>query len=91
VNLGDKLARVLHGECSADLLDRYERQRRAVANEYVQTASVKNKQNLEEKDLATRLVRFEELRAIAADPQKTRAYLLNSSMINSIKRANAIE
>ncbi|MES2511274.1 MAG: FAD-dependent oxidoreductase [Pseudomonadota bacterium] len=91
MNLGDKLARVFKAEAQADLLDLYERQRRTVANEYVQTVSVKNKQNLEEKDLDTRLKRFSELRDIAADPQKTREYLLISSMINSIKRANAIQ
>jgi 3-(3-hydroxy-phenyl)propionate hydroxylase len=91
MNLGEKLARVFSGEATADLLDLYERQRRTVANEYVQTVSVKNKQNLEEKDLDTRLKRFSELRDIAADPQKTREYLLISSMINSIKRANAIQ
>jgi 3-(3-hydroxy-phenyl)propionate hydroxylase len=91
MNLGEKLARVFNGEATADLLDLYERQRRTVANEYVQTVSVKNKQNLEEKDLETRLKRFADLRDIAADPQKTREYLLISSMINSIKRANAIQ
>lgn len=91
MNLSEKLARVFSGNAPADLLDIYERQRRTVANEYVQTVSVKNKQNLEEKDLDTRLKRFSELRDIASDPQKTREYLLISSMINSIKRANAIQ
>jgi 3-(3-hydroxy-phenyl)propionate hydroxylase len=90
VNLGDKLARVYHGQASADLLDLYDRQRRTVAMEYVQNLSVKNKKNLEEKDLPTRLARFEELRQAVADPVKARAYLLMSSMINSIARANAI-
>jgi 3-(3-hydroxy-phenyl)propionate hydroxylase len=90
VNLGEKLARVYHGQASADLLDLYDRQRRTVAMEYVQNLSVKNKKNLEEKDLPTRLARFEELRQAVADPVKARAYLLMSSMINSIARANAI-
>jgi len=90
INLGDKLAAVVLGSASTDVLDLYERQRRTVAMEYVQNASIKNKQNLEEKDLPTRLKRFAELRDTAASPQKTRAYLLMSSMINSIKRANAI-
>jgi len=90
VNLGEKLARVYHGQASAELLDLYDRQRRTVAMEYVQNLSVKNKKNLEEKDLPTRLARFEELRQAVADPVKARAYLLMSSMINSIARANAI-
>lgn len=90
VNLGEKLARVWQGQAGTELLDLYERQRRTVAVEYVQNLSVKNKKNLEEKDLPTRLARFEELRQTAADPVKARAYLLMSSMINSIARANAI-
>ena len=90
VNLGDKLARVLQGQEGDALLDLYDRQRRTVAMEYVQTISIKNKENLEEKDPAKRQARFDEMRAIASDPEKTRAYLLNSSMINSIKRANSI-
>lgn len=90
VNLGEKLAPVFHGRAPVELLDLYERQRRTVAMEYVQNLSVKNKKNLEEKDLPTRLARFEELRATVRDPDKARAYLLMSSMINSIRRANAI-
>ena len=90
VNLGEKLARVCLGQAHEDLLDLYERQRRAVAIEYVQNLSVKNKKNLEEKELPARLARFEELRQAVADPVKARAYLLMSSMINSIARANAI-
>ncbi len=90
MNLGEKLARVFNGTASSDLLDLYERQRRAVNIEYVQNISIKNKQNLEEKDLETRLKRFSELRDTAASPSKTRDFLMTSSMINSIKRANAI-
>ena len=90
VNLGEKLAQVCHGQASGDLLDLYERQRRTVAIEYVQNLSVRNKKNLEEKDRAARLARFEELRATVNDPEKARAYLLMSSMINSVRRANAI-
>ncbi|MEO7242736.1 MAG: FAD-dependent monooxygenase [Variovorax sp.] len=91
INLGEKLARVWKGEASEALLDVYDRQRRTVANEYIQTVSVKNKQNLEEKDPQVRQQRFADLRNIAADPARTREFLLVSSMINSIKRANSIQ
>ena len=90
VSLGGKLAAVCRGEADETLLDLYERQRRTVAIEYVQDLSVKNKRNLEEKDPAIRLARFAELRATAQDPARARAFLLMSSMINSIRRANAI-
>jgi 3-(3-hydroxy-phenyl)propionate hydroxylase len=90
VNLGEKLARVYHGEASDDLLDLYERQRRTVNIEYVQNMSVRNKKNLEEVDPQLREQRFKEMREIAADRDKTRDYLLTTSMIKSIERANAI-
>ena len=57
---------------------------------YVQELSVRNKKNLEEKDPALRAQRMQELRTVCADPIKARDYLLNSSMINSIRRADSI-
>jgi 3-(3-hydroxy-phenyl)propionate hydroxylase len=90
MNLGEKLARVFHGKSDEDLLDLYVRQRRTVNMEYVQEISIKNKHNLEEKDPVRRRERIALLRSIAQSPEKTREYLLTSSMINSIKRANAI-
>ena len=90
-SLGEKLAAVLSGQAPDSLMDRYHRQRHTVNVEYVQHLSVKNKQNLEEKDPAKRQERFQELRSTCADPAKARTYLMNSSMINSIARANAID
>ncbi|MBL8381636.1 MAG: FAD-dependent monooxygenase [Burkholderiales bacterium] len=90
VNLGEKLARVMRGEAGADLLDLYERQRRTANLEYVQEISIRNKQNLEVRDPAEKARRAAQLRAVAADARAARDYLLNSSMINSIRRANAI-
>lgn len=90
INLGEKLARVALGQADVGLLDLYERQRRTVAIEYVQNMSVKNKKNLEEADPVLRQQRFQELRDIAASREKTREYLLTTSMIKSIERANAI-
>jgi len=34
---------------------------------------------------------MQELRTVCADPIKARDYLLNSSMINSIRRAESVE
>ena len=36
------------------------------------------------------VLQVKELRSVCADPVKAREYLLNSSMINSIHRANSI-
>ena len=89
-NLGEKLAQVVAQGAPEGLMDQYHRQRHTVNMEYVQLLSVKNKQNLEEKDPTKRAERFRELRETCANADKARAYLLNSSMINSIARANAI-
>ena len=89
--LGEMLAKVAQGEADDSLLDRYHRQRHTVNVEYVQTLSVRNKQNLEVKDPAERAQRIRMLEATCADPVKAREYLLNSSMINSIRRAATID
>ena len=91
VNLSDKLARVMRGEADETLMDRYVRQRRTVNLAYVQDISIRNKQNLEERDPVAKRARADELRAIAADPAKARDYLLTSSMITSMRRADAIQ
>ena len=90
INLAEKLARVMRGEADESLMDLYVRQRRATNIEYVQNVSIRNKNNLEEKDPVEKRRKYDELRAIAADPVKARDYLLTSSMINSMRMANAI-
>ena len=61
--------------------------RRLVTLEYVQTQSIRNKQNLEAPDDKERDRFRDELRRIAADPGLTRDYLLRVSMIASLRRA----
>jgi 3-(3-hydroxy-phenyl)propionate hydroxylase len=90
MSLGAMLAQVVQGEADDRLLDLYHRQRHTVNMEYVQQLSVKNKKNLEEKDPEQRALRIRELQETCADRVKARAFLLNSSMVNSIARANAI-
>lgn len=90
ISLGDMLAEVIQEGVDDNLLDLYHRQRHTVNMEYVQQLSVKNKKNLEEKDPELRMQRIRELQETCADPVKARVFLLNSSMINSIARANAI-
>ena len=89
-NLAEKLERVLvHGE-SPELLDRYTRQRRAAAMEFVQAQSLRNKRILEERDPAIRQEHLEELHRTATDPVAARAYLRKSAMFDSLEMANSI-
>jgi 2-polyprenyl-6-methoxyphenol hydroxylase-like FAD-dependent oxidoreductase len=87
VNITGRLARVIAGEAAEDELDRYDRQRRLVTLEYVQTQSIRNKQNLEAREEKERDRFRDELRRIAADAALTRDYLLRVSMIASLRRA----
>jgi 3-(3-hydroxy-phenyl)propionate hydroxylase len=90
VNLTEKLSRVILDDASFDLLDLYDRQRRMTNVEYVQAITIRNKRLLEEKDPVIRAERLDELRCTAADPVAARTYLINSSMIASVRRAAEI-
>jgi 3-(3-hydroxy-phenyl)propionate hydroxylase len=90
MNLVDKLLAVLEGRSGDGVLDLYDRQRRLTNIEYVQAITIRNKKLLEERDPGVRAQRLDEMRQTAADPEKHRAFLLNSSMINSVRRAAEI-
>jgi 3-(3-hydroxy-phenyl)propionate hydroxylase len=90
-NLSDKLARIILDGASDRLLDIYDRQRRTVAVEFVQEQSIANKKRLEASDPEVRKQNLDELRAMAADPERARQFLLRSSMIASQRRADALE
>jgi 3-(3-hydroxy-phenyl)propionate hydroxylase len=90
VNLCEKLLAVLLDAAPERLLDLYSLQRRTVAIEFVQEQSIANKKRLEERDPEVRKRNLGELSAIAADKERTRAFLLRTSMIASQRRAAAI-
>jgi len=90
VNLAQKLVAVWRGEADEELMSLYERQRRAVNIEYVQSESIRNKKLLEERDPKVRAERLEEVRSTATDRKRAREYLLRSSMITSLRQANDI-
>jgi 3-(3-hydroxy-phenyl)propionate hydroxylase len=90
ISLADKLGRVWRGEADDPLLDLYVRQRRTATIEQVQAMSIRNKRLLEERDPAVQRERLGELIATANDTERARKYLLESSMIAGLKRANEI-
>src|SRR5499427_7511857 len=89
-NLADKLIKLLRGEAAEDVLDRYERQRRHVAVQHTQAQTIRNKRVLAEKDPAVRKKNHEQLRRTAEDPKLARAFLLRSSLIESLREAERI-
>lgn len=90
MNLTAKLLQVIRGEAGADLLDRYERQRRTIAIEYINASTARNKQEIEERDPVVRRRTQDALRATAADPVKAKAYLRKTSMLDALARADSI-
>lgn len=91
MNLVDKLVSVWEQKNDDSVLDLYDRQRRLTNVEYVQAITIRNKKLLEERDPEVRAQRLDEMRQTAADREKHRAFLLNSSMINSVRRAAEIQ
>lgn len=89
MNLADKLARVIRG-ADPGLLDRYARQRRAVALDYVQQWTHRNREILRETDPVVREVNLDELRRIASDAALARPYLRKTSMMASLDMARSI-
>ena len=88
-NLCEKLLAVIQGQDVA-LLDRYERQRRTIAIEYINASTARNKREIEERDPVERKKTQDALRATAADPVAARAYLRKTSMLDALDRAEAI-
>jgi 3-(3-hydroxy-phenyl)propionate hydroxylase len=86
VNLATRLAAVWQGQAPDSELDRFDKQRRLVTLEYIQKYTIQNKKNLESAGDEF----GQSLRAIAADPARTREYLLRVSMIASLQRAQEL-
>jgi 3-(3-hydroxy-phenyl)propionate hydroxylase len=86
VNLAGRLATVWRGEATETELDRFDQQRRLVTLEYIQKYTIQNKKNLESSGDEF----GQSLRAIKDDPARTRDYLLRTSMIASLHRAQEL-
>jgi 3-(3-hydroxy-phenyl)propionate hydroxylase len=89
-NLVDKLTRILKRGGSEDLLDLYERQRRTVMAEFIQTQTIRNKRAME-MSAEENSGNFEaDLLATSIDPVRRREYLLRQSMYTSVGREQEI-
>jgi 3-(3-hydroxy-phenyl)propionate hydroxylase len=89
-NLSHKLLEVLQQGQDESLLDRYERQRRTIAIDYINVSTARNKREIEERDPVVRKQVQAELHATCVDPIKALDYLRKSSMIEALERAQAI-
>jgi 3-(3-hydroxy-phenyl)propionate hydroxylase len=91
MELVDTLHQVITKQAGEELLDRYTRRRRTLNIEFVQEQTILNKKRLEERDPKARQARFDELSAIAEDPIRQREFLLRTSLIASVRKAQVME
>jgi 3-(3-hydroxy-phenyl)propionate hydroxylase len=75
------LSRLIDG---GDLAE-YERVRRPLNIEYVQEQTIANKKRLEDREPAAREKRFDELRRMADDPARHKAFLMRASLLETWK------
>jgi 2-polyprenyl-6-methoxyphenol hydroxylase-like FAD-dependent oxidoreductase len=90
-NLCEKLIAVIQDGEGDALLDRYERQRRPIAEEEIIQQAHRNRTRMQERDPARRRALLEDLQRTIADPGKLKAYLVKSSMIEGLQRAATTE
>jgi len=90
ISLTRRLSRVLKGEAEETVLDDYERERRPEAINAINTITDRNKRLLEERDPAVRRERLDRIRRIAADPERAYDYMLEASMITSLRRSGLL-
>jgi 3-(3-hydroxy-phenyl)propionate hydroxylase len=86
MQLSRQLAAVMLGERPESDLAQYDAVRRPMNIEYVQQQTIANKKRLEEKDPAARAANFETLRQTAADPVAHRAFLMRTSLLESVRK-----
>jgi 3-(3-hydroxy-phenyl)propionate hydroxylase len=75
----------IYGGGGAGRLDQYGAQRRRVALEAVQAQTLRNRRMLAERDPAARAAYHDEMRRTVADPAQHKAFLMRSSMIQSLR------
>ena len=95
LNLANALVRVLHGDTGGvaplELLARYERQRKPVAQQQIIQQAAANRERMRERDPDKRRAALQAMQRITQDPVRLRAHLLRSSMIEGLRQAAAVQ
>jgi 3-(3-hydroxy-phenyl)propionate hydroxylase len=90
ISLTDRLIAWWRGRADETILVGYEPQRRPEAINAIHAITARNKKLLEERDPQVRARNLDEMRKIAADPERSYGYLLDSAMISSLRRSGMI-
>ena len=89
-SLAENLVAMLRDGKGEECLERYERQRRPIALEYINEISIANKRNLETRDPAEQRRWRESMDRTAGNRAQAREYLKRASMIASLQKAASI-
>ena len=90
-NLHEKIAHCLKHGHDAALFERFDRQRRKVTNDLIQTQTIRNKELMEQKgDAEAHRRRFEEMRAVNGNDARRYDFLLRQSMFHGLENANGV-
>jgi len=90
VNLAEQLINVVHGATDS-LLDLYSRQRKYVADTHVQRATKINKKNMEQRDASSRDAYRNLMKKTAGDEKLAKEFLMNSSLVLSLRDAALVK
>jgi len=90
LSLTGRLARVWHGRAPESELDGYEAQRKPEAVNAIHAITERNKKLMEERDPVVRERNLREMASLAADPRRAYEYMLDGSMITSLRRCGMI-
>jgi 3-(3-hydroxy-phenyl)propionate hydroxylase len=90
-NLTGKLRDILLDGADAErLLDHYDRQRRTVANEFVQAQTIRNKAAMEAEAGQGKSPQEAHMEVLAANPELRHEYMLQQAMVRSLERETEI-
>ena len=85
-NLVGKLVRILQeGEDATRLLDHYDRQRRTIMNQFIQSQTIRNKRMIEEGQELSQQQEWENMRRTISDNNSRRQFMLRQSMVQSLR------
>ena len=90
IDLTGRIASVVHGRAGESELDGYEIRRKPEAVNAINAITERNKKLMEERDPEIRARNLDDWRALAADPERSYRYLLDTSMISSLRRSGMI-
>ena len=90
LSLVPRLVDVWHGAKPDSALDGYEAQRRPEAIHAINAITARNKKLMEERDPAVRERNLRQMAEIASDPRRAYDYMLEASMITSLRRCGML-